>query len=192
MSWVDRVRAVLARYQLNRYPTLQFSFTGNNCAPFSVQTTAEPVNFYQKIAALQQAKDFESGTGPVAWWSRSELSSWPSPDWSRRTVQVPVALFNMSVPDGAPFRLHASRYSVRLYRALAQLLLFPTDADEPDAGEWRGDRGRALRSLLGCFEWDLRELPTPLRQFVAPDPGASRGSALQQTVALQMAFRGYQ
>ncbi|KAH7949116.1 hypothetical protein HPB49_005225 [Dermacentor silvarum] len=60
VSWVDNVRAVLARYQLRRYPTLQFGFSGNNCAPFSVQTDAEPINFYQKIAQLQQAKDVES------------------------------------------------------------------------------------------------------------------------------------
>ncbi|KAH7949115.1 hypothetical protein HPB49_005224 [Dermacentor silvarum] len=128
--------------------------------------------------------------GSVAWWSRSELSAWPSQDWSRRTVHVPAALFNFSVPQGAAFHLHASRYAVRLYRALAQLLLFP--ADEADAGEWRRDRGRALRSLLGCFEWDLRQLPTPLRHLVAPDSDASRGSALQQTVAVQMAFRAFQ
>ncbi|KAH6943527.1 hypothetical protein HPB50_023165 [Hyalomma asiaticum] len=192
INWVDNMRAVLARYQLKRYPTLHFGFPGNNCAPFNVHRDVEPLSFYQQISEQQQAMEFISASVPVAWWSRSELSTWPSPDWSRRTVQVPAALFNLSVVEGAPFSLHASRYSVRLYRALVELLLFPTDADVADAGEWLGDRGRALRSLLGCFEWDIRQLPMPLRNLVAPEPDASRGSALQQTVALQLAFRAYQ
>ncbi|KAK8772593.1 hypothetical protein V5799_024163, partial [Amblyomma americanum] len=123
----------------------------------------------------------------------SELSTWPSFDWSESTVHVPTALFNDSLLEGAAWAFHASRYSVRLYRALSQLLLFRADPDERDAGEWRRTRGRALEALLGCFEWDMRQLPMALRApAAAPDSEASRGAALQQTVALQMAFRAFQ
>ncbi|XP_077550456.1 uncharacterized protein LOC144163370 [Haemaphysalis longicornis] len=95
------------------------------------------------------------------------------------------------------FALHSSRYSVRTYRALAHIL-FRSASDEPDAALWRQDRDTALAPLLGCFEWDLRQLPTALRAAssddlgaVAPDSAVSRGAVLQQAVALKMAFRAF-
>ncbi|XP_077548515.1 uncharacterized protein LOC144161789 [Haemaphysalis longicornis] len=144
-----------------------------------------------RTAAIQKN---QTGGQPAS----SDLSTWPSYDWSRRTVHVPAALFNASVPTTGPvFALHSSRYSVRTYRALAHIL-FRSASDELDAALWRQDRGTALASLLACFEWDLRQLPKALRAAgiddrgaVAPDSAASRGAVLQQTVALQMAFRAF-
>ncbi|KAK8781806.1 hypothetical protein V5799_016853, partial [Amblyomma americanum] len=59
VSWVDDVRAVLARYQLKRRPVLKYGFLGDDCAPAGVEKGATPIAFYRDVASRQQARQLK-------------------------------------------------------------------------------------------------------------------------------------
>ncbi|KAH7961756.1 hypothetical protein HPB52_011925 [Rhipicephalus sanguineus] len=198
LAWMSDELIVINRYRIKHRRASQLgpsmNFNGNDsCAPSDMSwRTDSPVEFYRAVSRAQHHVTFQRiVAGGVA---SSDTPLRPSSvhatyDHLMGRVQVPTALFNTSVPgNSAGFSLQLARYAVRFYSALLEALfvdergqLGPDDASR-----------RRLETLLQCFEWDLRELPTALRSPVAPDPAVSRGAILQQTAALQLAFRAFQ
>ncbi|XP_070394461.1 uncharacterized protein [Dermacentor albipictus] len=199
LVWISDEQVLVNRYRIKRRRASQLSpvaSTGGNdsCAPSLVSwRTDSPVEFYRAVSRAQQHARWRrvvAGGTAISDAPMRPSSVRPSYDRSLGRVLVPAALFNTSVPgDSTGFSLQLARYAVRFYRALLEAL-FPDER----GGHFHPDEAsrRRLEVLLQCFEWDLRELPAALRGPVAPDPATSRGAVLQQTAALQLAFRAFQ
>ncbi|KAH9370867.1 hypothetical protein HPB48_004070 [Haemaphysalis longicornis] len=199
LAWVSDELALMKRYHVRRGRASQFGPTAAtrenvSCAQSqAARSTDRPVEFYRDVSREQQrvslisaghAKTAEGG-------SRLRPSSVrASYDRLLRRVLVPAALFNTSVPgNSTAFSLQLARYAVRFYHALFDSLFL--EDQEPAFGVSDTSR-RKLEGLLDCFEGDLRELPPSLRGPVAPHSALSRGAVLQQTAALQLAYRAFQ
>ncbi|KAH7937282.1 hypothetical protein HPB49_010013 [Dermacentor silvarum] len=191
-------QVLVNRYRVKRRQASQLgpaaSTRGNDsCGPSQVaRRTDSPVEFYRAVSRAQQHARWQTAIAGGA--ASGDAPIRPSSvharyDRSLGRVLVPAALFNTSVPGNSTgFSLQLARYAVRFYRALLEALF----VDE--RGHFDPDEAsrRRLETLLQCFESDLRELPAALRGPVAPDPAMSRGAVLQQTAALQLAFRAFQ
>ncbi|KAH6938106.1 hypothetical protein HPB50_006783 [Hyalomma asiaticum] len=198
LSWMSDELIILNRYRMKRRRASQLgpstSANGSDsCAPSHVTWHKNsPVEFYRAVSRAQHYAACQLVIGGGA--RSSDASLRPSavraaydPLFGR--VQVPAALFNTSVPgNSAGFSLQLARYAVRFYRTLLEALFV---GERGQIGPDDASR-RRLETLLQCFEWDLRELPAALRGPVAPDPAMARGAILQQTAALQLAFRTFQ
>ncbi|KAL1484799.1 hypothetical protein MTO96_032391 [Rhipicephalus appendiculatus] len=198
LAWMSDELAIMSLYRMKRRRASQLGPSTNlngsdSCASSHMSwRTDSPVEFYRVVFRAQRHATCQRIiAGGVA---SSDAPLQPSSvratyDHLLDRVQVPTALFNTSVPgNSAGFSLQLARYAVRFYNALLEALfvdergkLGPDDASR-----------RKVETLLQCFEWDLRELPPALRSPVAPDPAMSRGAILQQTAALQLAFRAFQ
>ncbi|KAL3254761.1 hypothetical protein MRX96_017509 [Rhipicephalus microplus] len=91
----------------------------------------------------------------------------------------------------ATSRFNLRAFAVRFYRAAVEALLH-RDAVQSSL-RYSDDLQRRFEDVLGCFEWELRQLPAGLsHSAVAPNSVTARGAFLQQTVAVQLAFRAFQ
>ncbi|KAH9359985.1 hypothetical protein HPB48_020783 [Haemaphysalis longicornis] len=197
LAWMNEYQALINRYHIKRRPLSHFGPGNGSCAPTNHSFPIEsPVNFYRDLARLRvQARFAPVAVGRAASNANpldsSPLSTQASYDSLRRLVFAPAALFNASVPPNSTFfSLHMARFAVRVYRALVRKLF--EGAVEPDlAHSYSEELLRKLGFLLRCFQSELQQLPSGLRGPVAPDASLSRGAVLQQTVAVQMAYRAF-
>ncbi|KAH9371824.1 hypothetical protein HPB48_021608 [Haemaphysalis longicornis] len=189
--------SVLSRYMLKAHATPAVTQAGNASCPSSPASfsTHSSVKFYVDVSrdhALRLLGPLLSADGsagePV---ERSQILTMATYDAAGQRVHVPAGLFNTSVPaNTSHFSLHFARFAVRFYGALVEMIMH-RDAVQP-ALRYDDDLLSRFEDLLDCFEWELRQLPAGLRQPVAPDSATTRGSFLQQTVAVQLAFRAFQ
>ncbi|XP_077553522.1 neprilysin-1-like [Haemaphysalis longicornis] len=199
LAWVSDELALMKRYHVKRGRASQFGPTAAtrenvSCAQSqAARSTDRPVEFYRDVSREQQRVSLISAGHPKTAEGGSRLrpsSVRASYDRLLRRVLVPAALFNTSVPgNSTAFSLQLARYAVRFYHALFDSLFL--EDQEPAFGVSDTSR-RKLEGLLDCFEGDLRELPPSLRGPVAPHSALSRGAVLQQTAALQLAYRAFQ
>ncbi|KAH9370869.1 hypothetical protein HPB48_022054 [Haemaphysalis longicornis] len=201
LAWMNDELALLKRYRIKRGRASQFGPAAaagyNSSCPHSQRppTMGSPVHYYHSVSRQQQRSRLQRALSGRAAATESGSNFRPSSvrasyDRLLHRVLVPAALFNTSVPvNSVGFSLQLARYAVRFYHALLDSM-FLVDLDP---GYWGGDAPRRrLEGLLECFEEDLRLLPARLRGQVAPDSALSRAAVLQQTVALQLAFRAFQ
>ncbi|XP_077523084.1 uncharacterized protein LOC144133897 [Amblyomma americanum] len=194
LAWMNEYEALVHRYQLKRRQAASFGHGNHSCfanASASGYPKDNPVQLYRAVArSQQQARLRGRNASSLAPTSLSPLRTQTSYDASRRRVRIPAALFNASMPTNSSASvLHLSRYAVRFYRGLVEKL-FDT-AYEADSLRFADDIQK-LELLLNCFERDLGQLPGSIKGQAPPDPALSRGAALQQTVALQLAYRAFQ
>ncbi|KAK8783798.1 hypothetical protein V5799_009838 [Amblyomma americanum] len=188
LAWMDDMAVVLTRYLLKEYTT---SPSGDDapCPSSSASFAKEnSIKFFVSVSRDRQQRTLRVGGGSVV---PSQLLTFATHDFAGRRVHIPAALFNASVPaNTSHFSLHFSRFAVRFYRALVEAALRRDTV--PASLRYGDDPVRRFEELLNCFEWELRQLPVALRQPIAPDSMAARGAVLQQTVAVQLAFRAFQ
>ncbi|XP_065297361.1 uncharacterized protein [Dermacentor albipictus] len=197
LAWMDDMAVVLSRYLLKEFATTPSSNDSAFCpSSFTSYAGDSSVKFFVAVSRERQRRMLrlltKSDSGDMAPVWRSQLLTTATYDAPRRRLHIPAALFNVSVPaNTSHFSLHFARFAVRFYRAVVEALLF-RDAVQPSL-RYSDDLLRRFEDLLGCFEWELRQLPAGLsHSAVAPHSVTARGAFLQQTVAVQLAFRAFQ
>ncbi|KAH7965424.1 hypothetical protein HPB49_007518 [Dermacentor silvarum] len=197
LAWMDDMAAVLSRYLLKEFATTPSSNDTAFCpTSFTSYAGDSSVKFFVAVSRDRQRRLLrpltKSDGGDMATMSRSQLLTTATYDAPRRRLHVPAALFNVSVPaNTSHFSLHFARFAVRFYGAVVEALLH-RDAVQPSL-RYSDDLQRRFEDLLGCFEWELRQLPAGLSHSAdAPYSVTARGAFLQQTVAVQLAFRAFQ
>ncbi|KAH8008960.1 hypothetical protein HPB51_008151 [Rhipicephalus microplus] len=203
LGWMSEGRIITNRYRIKRQRASQLGLstylnTNDSCAsPDMSWRTDSPVEFYRVVSRAQRQATCQHIIAVGGNFVEGHIASSDDPlqpssvratyDHLLGRVQVPTALFNTSVPgNSAGFSLQMARYAVRFYYALLEALFVDEEGQPDDASR------RKVETLLQCFEWDLRELPPALRSPMMPGPAMSRGRILQQTAALQLAFRAFQ
>ncbi|KAH7961792.1 hypothetical protein HPB52_012155 [Rhipicephalus sanguineus] len=197
LAWMDDMGSVMSRYLLKEYATLPHSNDSTFCPTSSVSYAKDSsVKFFVALSRDRQrtilsplTKSDGADVTPVP---RSQLLTTATYDAPSRRLYVPAALFNASVPvNTSHFSLQFARFAVRFYRAVLEALLH-RDAVQPSL-RYSEDLQRRFEDVLSCFEWELRQLPAGLsHSAVAPNSITARGAFLQQTVAVQLAFRAFQ
>ncbi|CAN7982458.1 unnamed protein product, partial [Ixodes hexagonus] len=200
ISWINELSALIVRYRLKRRPVIRFGPNFERCAPggpmhqFSMDN---PLKFFHAVSMLKQQEHLQrilnGSAGLPKRPLQSDLSTRATYDEVRRLVHVPMALFNTSVPSNSTmFAFHLSRYGVRLYRALVELL-FQNNVYESEAPlSFTEQQVRKVDNLVRCFELDLCQWPRSLNGSVTPDMATSRGALLLHTTAVHLAFRAFQ
>ncbi|KAH8009707.1 hypothetical protein HPB51_019018 [Rhipicephalus microplus] len=197
LAWMDDMGAVMSRYLLKEYATLPKSNDSTFCPTSSASYAKDSsVKFFVALSRNRQrtllSPLIKSGIADVKPVPRSQLLTTVTYDAPCRRLYVPAALFNVSVPvNTSHFSLQFARFAVRFYRAAVEALLH-RDAVQSSL-RYSDDLQRRFEDVLGCFEWELRQLPAGLsHSAVAPNSVTARGAFLQQTVAVQLAFRAFQ
>ncbi|KAM7283959.1 hypothetical protein ISCGN_001064 [Ixodes scapularis] len=200
ISWINELSVLFVRYRLKRRPVIRFGSNLEQCSPggpTKTFDTSKPLKFFHEVSMLKQQEQLQrilrGSAGLPKRPLQSDLSTRATYDETRQLIHVPMALFNTSVPSNSTmFALHLSRFGVRSYRALVELL-FQNNVYELEAPlSFTDEQTRKLESLLSCLELDLRQLPLSLHGSVTPDMATSRSALLLHTIAVQLAFRAFQ
>ncbi|CAN7979625.1 unnamed protein product [Ixodes pacificus] len=200
ISWINELSVLFVRYRLKRRPVIRFGSNLKQCSPggpTKTFNTSKPLKFFHEVSMLKQQEQLQRilrGSADLPKRPlQSDLSTRASYDETRQLVHVPMALFNTSVPSNSTmFALHLSRFGVRSYRALVELLFQNNVYDLEAPLSFTGEQARKLENLLSCLELDLRQLPLSLHGSVTPDMATSRSALLLHTIAVQLAFLAFQ
>ncbi|KAK8758957.1 hypothetical protein V5799_003411 [Amblyomma americanum] len=190
VTWMDNLTSLLVKYKLRHHRMARFfpAWPLEDCKPAEVSGKAKGLGAfldavsYRQLQELQQygRKPFKPSTGsPLAVWARYRLCL--------QLLQIPVGLVNGSVPtNGTVFALHLSRFAVRLYAGLAQLLYEGTLYELEIPLYFTEDAERTLDQLIDCLLSDARSLfPSGL------EADRVRNALLEQVLALQLGFMAF-
>ncbi|KAH6937592.1 hypothetical protein HPB50_001881 [Hyalomma asiaticum] len=173
LSWMNDMGAVMSRYLLKEFATVPSSNDSTFCPVSSTSYARDSsVKFFVAVSRDRKRRMLRPLTKSVFMFLR-------------RFSTRPFLLIR------ATFRFTFRAFAVRFYRAVVEALLHK-DAVQPSL-RYDEDLQRRFEDLLACFEWELRQLPGGLsHSAVAPHSVTARGAFLQQTVAVQLAFRAFQ
>ncbi|KAL1443370.1 hypothetical protein MTO96_007458 [Rhipicephalus appendiculatus] len=168
--WMNELSSLLVRYRLKRVVTVQFgqlSGEQRQCAPTGSLNTENALLFFLDVKKRLQEQLFEGLLVNSSTLlhrlaaSLSDLAGVATFERALRTIHVPAALFNFSVPtNSSVFVFHLARVAVRMYRGLVQLLDDSSYEFETPIG-LTDELRRRRADLVSCFTKDaLRSLPT--------------------------------
>ncbi|KAH7935933.1 hypothetical protein HPB52_015235 [Rhipicephalus sanguineus] len=198
--WMNELSSLLVRYRLKRVVTVQFGqLPGeqHQCAPTGSLNTENALLFFLDVTKRLQGQLFEgllvngSTLRHRLAASHSDLAGVATFERALRTIHVPAALFNVSVPiNSSVFVFHLARVAVRLYRGLVQLLDDNPYEFETPLG-LTDELRRRRADLVSCFAKDaLRRLPARFGGTRAVE--RQLGTAfLEQTSALGLSVNAF-
>ncbi|CAN7991251.1 unnamed protein product [Ixodes hexagonus] len=193
LAWFDELSALLVRYRLNRHPVTLFGPNNRPCAPLGQFSTESPLLFYFQVGKHEQDSRQEAITANrtefLYHFAASDLKTQASYDPERMTVHVPMALLNLSVsPKSTLFAFHLSRFAVRFYKALVQVL--SESFYEPDVPmSFSPDSRRALGDVVRCLTESIRG--ANLDGYSSLDRSNLPEALLDQTMALQLSLKAF-
>ncbi|KAL3203420.1 hypothetical protein MRX96_053226 [Rhipicephalus microplus] len=179
VSWMDNLTSLFVRYKMRHHRFERFfpAKTLDECKEVSTRGTPKAMNAF--VGAYGKSLLPVGLASPLSVWARYRLCL--------QLIQIPVGLVNSSVPtDGTVFALHLSRFAVRLYAGLSQLLYEGTVYELEIPLYFTEEAERAFDEALDCLLCDAR------RRFpYGLDVDRVRNALLEQVLALQLAFMAF-
>ncbi|EEC18980.1 endothelin-converting enzyme, putative [Ixodes scapularis] len=193
LAWFDELSTLLVRYRLRRHPVTLFGPNNRPCAPSGPFSTESPLLFYFQVGKHEQNSRQEALAANITelrnHFATSDLNTRAKYDPERMTVHVPMALFNMTVsPNSTLFAFHLSRFAVRYYNALVQVLSENFyERDAPISLSLKSQQ--ELADLVRCLTEDLRK--TELDRYSSLNLARLPEVLLDQTMALQLSLKAF-
>ncbi|XP_077564327.1 neprilysin-1-like [Haemaphysalis longicornis] len=189
VTWVDNLTSLLVRYKMRHYRLARFfpAWPTGSCSELA-SYNAIPVDAFVQAVSLRQTQQIQSvRCAPLQASTGSPLAVWARFRLCLQLVQIPPGLINGSVPsNGTFFALHLSRFAVRLYAALAQLLYEGTVYESEIPLYFTDEAEGALLRAIDCLLCDARgRFPRTL------DVYRVQHALLEQVLALQLGFFAY-
>ncbi|KAH6929046.1 hypothetical protein HPB50_022521 [Hyalomma asiaticum] len=190
VAWMDNLTSLFVRYKMRHHHFERFfpTRTLGDCKPVPTLGTPKTMAAFVETVALRQTQllsQYGKSLLPVG--LGSPLSVWARYRLCLQLLQIPVGLVNSSVPtNGTFFALHLSRFAVRLYAGLSQLLYEGTVYELEIPLYFTEDAERMLDEALDCLLCDAR------RRFPhGLDADRVRNALLEQVLALQLGFKAF-
>ncbi|KAH6941567.1 hypothetical protein HPB50_020457 [Hyalomma asiaticum] len=196
--WMNELSSLLVRYRLKRSVATQFGqLSGRQCAPTGGLSTENALLFFLNVTKRVQEQVFEgllvnsSMLRQRLAAAHSDLAGAATFERAFRTIHVPAALFNVSVPtNSSVFVFQLARVAVRLYRGIVQLLDDNPYEHETPLGLTEELRRRRT-DLVSCFARDaLRNLPVRFGATSGAEGHLGR-TFLERTSALLLSARAF-
>ncbi|KAH8021233.1 hypothetical protein HPB51_013880 [Rhipicephalus microplus] len=179
VSWMDNLTSLFVHYKMRHHRFERFfpAKTLDECKEVSTRGTPKAMDAF--VGAYGKSLLPVGLASPLSVWARYRLCL--------QLIQIPVGLVNSSVPtDGTVFALHLSRFAVRLYAGLSQLLYEGTVYELEIPLYFTEEAERAFDEALDCLLCDAR------RRFpYGLDVDRVRNALLEQVLALQLAFMAF-
>ncbi|XP_070394675.1 uncharacterized protein [Dermacentor albipictus] len=190
VSWVDNLTSLFVRYKMRHHRFERFfpARTLDECKQVATRGRPKAMGAFVEAVSLRQTQllaQYGKNLHPVG--PGSPLSVWARYRLCLQLLQIPVGLVNSSVPtNGTFFALHLSRFAVRLYAGLAQMLYEGTVYELELPLYFTEDAERAFDEALDCLLYDAR------RRFpYGLDADRVRNALLEQVLALQLGFLAF-